>query len=51
MMKNTIILSLVLISINSISIPVSTDDYRCMVVYSSTPDENIKIDVRFPKIP
>lgn len=44
-----IILSVLIIGLKAISVPISSDEYRCMVVYSSSNDETVKIDVRFPK--
>ncbi len=46
----TIILALIISLTTSISVPITKDEYRCMVVYTQSQDEDIKIDVRFPKL-
>ena len=34
-----------------ISIPLTRNMDRCMIVYTSTPDENLILDMKFPAVP
>ncbi len=34
----------------AIEIAVNSADYRCMVVYSTSNEDHLKIDMKFPKI-
>jgi hypothetical protein len=40
-----------IISTSQISIPLTQNVNRCMVVYTSTPDENLILDIKFPSVP
>ena len=42
------IASLLLLT-HAIELAVSSTDYRCMVVYSTTEEEHLKIDMKFPR--
>jgi hypothetical protein len=37
--------------ISCISIPLVQNTNRCMIVYTSSPEENLILDMKFPKIP
>lgn len=34
-----------------ISIPLTQNANRCMIVYTSSPDENLILDMKFPQLP
>ncbi len=40
-----------MISTSQISIPLTQNMNRCMIVYTSTPDENLILDMKFPPMP
>ncbi len=44
-------LASLIISTSQISIPLTQNVNRCMVVYTSTPDENLILDIKFPSVP
>lgn len=50
MSKNLLVLALILALSASIEVAVSSAGYRCMVVYSSSSDDHLKIDMKFPPI-
>jgi hypothetical protein len=45
--KSLTVLILLLATVCSISIPVNSQDDKCMIVYSSNVDEYLKIDIKF----
>ena len=49
--QTILILTVFIIGISSIAVPITRGEHRCMVVYTSSEDEDIKIDVRFPHLP
>ena len=50
-MKKIIALLALFIAItNTLEISVSSLDYKCMVVYSTSLDDHLKIDMKFPSI-
>jgi hypothetical protein len=46
-----LVVALLTISTFQISIPLTQNVNRCMIVYTSTPDENLILDMKFPVIP
>lgn len=50
-MKSLAIFATLLIAAYSISIPVNSQQDKCMVVYSTTAEDFLKIDITFPKFP
>lgn len=48
-MKNIIILSVLLVASFTISIPVTSDHDKCMVVYTTSEGEYLKMDIKFEK--
>ena len=40
-----------IISTTQISVPLTQNINRCMIVYTSTPDENLILDMKFPAVP
>jgi hypothetical protein len=50
-MNKIIVIFLLLITIgHALEISVSSLDYKCMVVYSTSLDDHLKIDMKFPTI-
>lgn len=45
------LISLLAYTCLTITIPLVQNTDRCMIVYTSTPDENLILDMKFPKIP
>lgn len=50
---NLILLGLIglIVVTQQISIPLTQNVNRCMIVYTSTPDENLILDMKFPTVP
>ncbi len=46
-----ILLGCLFIQAFQISIPLTQNMNRCMIVYTSTPDENLILDMKFPTVP
>ena len=49
--KHVILITLLLAITNSISIPLSPMQPRCMIGYTYDEDENLKMDVTLPPLP
>jgi hypothetical protein len=45
-----ILVSYLVVSTVEISIPLIQNQNRCMIVYTSTPDENLILDMKFPTV-
>lgn len=50
MNKILYLLALLAAITNTIEIAVSSQDYKCMVVYSTSLEDHLKIDMKFPAI-
>jgi len=49
--NHLILLTTLIISSLTISIPLTQNINRCMIVYTSTPDENLILDMKLPPVP
>lgn len=50
-MSKALILSLLLLSMTfSIEVAINSNDYRCMVVYSTSEEDHLKLNIKFRKL-
>lgn len=50
-MTKALIVCLVLVGVSlALDIAVNSNDYRCMVVYSTSEDDHLKINIKFPQL-
>lgn len=50
MVKIFVLIAIIIALSTSIELTVNSFDYRCMVAYSSSNEDHLKIDMKFPPI-